>query len=571
MKNITYPATLLCDFYKLSHRVQYPENTEYVYSYWVPRKSYIDGINEVVAFGMQAFVKGFLIEYFNENFFDRPKEDVIAEYVRFIKYTLSLDNPDASHIAELHDLGYLPLEIRAVKEGTLVPLRVPTATVVNTHPKFFWLTNYIETLMSSENWLPSTSATIAFEYKKLLTKYAKETGGDLGFVPFQGHDFSLRGMALEAGKLSGAGHLTSFLGTDTIPAIPFLEKYYGANIENELVGTSVNATEHSVMCAGGQDGEFETYERLINKVHPTGILSIVSDTWDLWKVITDTIVKLKDDILARDGKVVIRPDSGDPVKILCGEYVPDLSEVCDSIEDCKDYMLDKLVDEVRSETPHGEHGESDVEANFKFRDKYYKIRIEIDWNRYDKQYYYIDGKRVVKIKETTPTPAQKGVVELLWEVFGGTINEKGYKELDPHIGAIYGDSITLQRAKAILEGLKAKGFASTNVVFGIGSFTYQYQTRDTFGYAMKATHVVIDGAERNILKDPVTDNGTKKSATGRMVVLKHGDRIQLIDGLDIAKQEAYSHVDLLEPIFKDGELLRDQSLSDIRERLQNHL
>jgi nicotinamide phosphoribosyltransferase len=493
MTKFIYPATLLCDFYKVSHREQYPENTEYVFSTWTPRRSYIEGINEIVTFGMQAFVKGFLIEYFNEYFFNRSKEDVIAEYVRFIKHTLFIDNPDASHIGELHDLGYLPLEIRAIKEGTVVPLRVPTATVVNTHPDFFWLTNYIETLMSSENWLPSTSATIAYEYKKLFTEYAKETGGDLGFVPFQGHDFSLRGMVLEAGKLSGAGHLTSFLGTDTIPAISFLEKFYGANVETELVGTSVNATEHSVMSAGGQDAEYETYERLITKVHPTGILSIVSDTWDLWAVLNDIIAPLKNVILNRDGKVVIRPDSGDPVKIICGDS--------------------------ESDNPN----------------------------------------------------ARKGVIEILWDIFGGKVNDKGFKELDSHIGAIYGDSITLVRAKAILEGLKAKGFASTNIVFGIGSFTYQYQTRDTFGYAMKATHVVIDGVERNIIKDPITDNGTKKSSTGRVVVLNHGDRIQLMDGLSISKQEAYGHVDLLEPVFKDGLLMREHTLSEIRQRLNDSL
>lgn len=495
--NNTLPV-LLCDFYKLAHRVQYPEGTQYVYSTWTPRSTYIEGVNKVVAFGNQAFVKKYLINYFNENFFNRPKQDVIDEYVRFVKYTLFIDAPDYSHIAALHDLGYLPLHIKSVKEGTLVPLRVPMTTIVNTHPEFFWLTNYIETLMSSENWLPSTSATIAFEYKKLLTEYAKKTGGDISFVDFQGHDFSLRGMVTEAGKLSGAGHLTSFLGTDTIPAISFLEKYYNANIEKEIVGTSVNATEHSVMCAGGQENEFDTYNRLINTVHPTGILSIVSDTWDLWKVITDTLVKLKDSIVQRYGKVVIRPDSGDPVKILCGD--PDA---------------------------------------------------------------------------TNPNE-RKGVIELLWDIFGGNVNEKGYKVLDSHIGAIYGDSITLARAKAICEGLMAKGFASTNVVYGIGSFTYQYQTRDTFGFAMKATHVVINGEERKIQKDPITDtNKSKKSATGRVVLFKastgNDSTLEFIDGLTIAEQEEAAREDLLEDVFVNGKLVRDDSLAEIRNRIAQNI
>lgn len=568
MTKTAYPATLICDFYKLAHRQQYPNGTEYVYSTWTPRTSRMEGVKEVVAFGMQAFVKQYLIEYFNEHFFKRPKSDVAAEYKRFIKFALGVENPDVSHIEELHDLGYLPLRIRAVKEGTLVPLRVPMATVENTHPKFFWLTNYIETLMSAENWIPSTSATIAFEYRKILTKYAELTGGDLGFINWQAHDFSMRGMALEAGKMSGAGHLTSFTGTDTVPAIFFHEKYYNANIEKELVGSSVNATEHSVMCAGGKDDEYETYRRLIEDVHPTGILSIVSDTWDLWHVITGILPQLKDLIMNRDGKVVIRPDSGDPVKIICGDNIPDLTAECETLEECGEYMRETLVDNVRDETPHGEHGDSNVKSMFKFQDKYYAVKVSIDWNRYDKQYYFIDGSNVSSLTETTPTPAQIGVIELLWNLFGGKVNEKGYKELDPHIGAIYGDSITLARAKAICEGLKAKGFASTNIVFGIGSFTYQYNTRDTFGFAMKATHVVINGEERNIIKDPVTDDGTKKSATGRVVVLnteEHG--VIMLDNLMIGQQTHYADDDLLEDVFVDGILVRDESLADIRGRL----
>lgn len=494
MTKTIYPPTLLCDFYKLSHREQYPDNTEYVFSTWTPRRSYIEGIEEVVAFGFQAFAKKYLIEYFNKHFFNRPREEVIAEYIRFIKFALGVANPDATHIGELHDLGHLPLKIRSVKEGTLVPLRVPMITVVNTNPRFFWVTNYIETLMSSENWLPSTSATLSLQYKRILTKYAILTGGDLGFVPFQGHDFSMRGMVVEAGKLSGAGHLLSFVGTDTIPAICFLEEYYNANIEKELVGTSVNATEHSVMCAGGQDSEFETYERLITKVHPAGILSIVSDTWDLWSVLNDIIRPMKNIILDRDGKVVIRPDSGDPIKIICGD------------------------------------AESENENE------------------------------------------RKGVVEILWDIFGGTTTDKGFKVLDPHIGAIYGDSITLARCEAICEGLMTKGFASTNIVFGIGSFTFQYQTRDTFGFAMKATHVIINGEERAIMKDPATDKDkTKKSATGRVVVAEVNGKIELIDGLSIEEQEALAHVDLLEDVFVNGELIRDQSLSEIRELIKSSL
>ncbi|WJJ55325.1 hypothetical protein QB910_000081 [Dabrowskivirus KKP3916] len=490
MRTNILPATLLCDFYKVSHKAQYPVGTEYVYSTWTPRKSLVDGVDRVVAFGFQGFIKKYLIEYFNENFFNRDLDDVVAEYVRVICHSLGVENPDASHIVALHNLGYLPISIKAVKEGTAVPIRVPMLTIVNTHPDFFWLTNYLETLMSAELWMPSTSATIAQEYRKILDRYAELTGGDKAAVPFQGHDFSMRGMAgLEAAQLSGAGHLLSFTGTDTIPALLYLEKYYCADIEKELVGSSIPATEHSVMCAHGQD-EQESYRYLIQDVYPSGLVSIVSDTWDLWNVLNVVIRNLKDVIMGRDGKVVIRPDSGDPVKIICGD--PD----------------------------------SDNELE------------------------------------------RKGVIEILWDIFGGTINSKGYKVLDQHIGAIYGDAITLERCEEICRRLMEKGFASTNMVFGIGSFSYQYRTRDTFGFALKSTHVVVNGEQKNIFKDPKTDSGMKKSQTGRVIVVKEGDELVYVDGLNIERQEAYSYADVLEDVFCNGFLLREQNLSEIRSILQ---
>jgi nicotinamide phosphoribosyltransferase len=309
---------------------------------------------------------------------------------------------------------------------------------------------------------------------------------------------------------------------------------------------------------------------LIQDVHPTGILSIVSDTWDLWYVLTGILPRLKNLILDRDGKVVIRPDSGDPVAILTGEYIEDLTNdhYVKSFDDVEGVALEIITEIVRDETPHGVHGVNSYEKSFKYGDKYYKVKVEFEWDRYDKQYYFISGKNVVSFEEFTPTPAQLGVVEILWNLFGGTVNEKGFKQLNPKIGAIYGDSITLERADAILRRLKEKGFASDNVVFGIGSFTYQYNTRDTFMNAMKATHVIINGEEKNIIKDPVTDDGTKKSATGRVVVTYDVDgELVLVDGLTIKQQEIYAPIDLLEDVFVDGELLRDESLDDIRARI----
>ncbi|WP_108801711.1 nicotinate phosphoribosyltransferase [Aquimarina sp. Aq107] len=475
---------LLTDGYKLGHKEQYPDGTTLVYSNWTPRKSRIEGIDHVVFFGLQYFIKEYLIKRFNEDFFNQPKEEVVADYKKYVDNYLGVDY-DTEHIAALHDLGYLPIEIKALAEGTEVPIRVPMFTLVNTKSEFFWLTNYLETLLSSIIWQPCTSATIAKQYQKILSKYAIETDKEnLEFITWQGHDFSMRGMSgTESAILSGMGHALSFSGSDTLPVAKAYEMYYNADVTKELVIGSVNATEHSVMCAGSKDDEIGTFKRLL-ETYPAGILSVVSDTWDLWKVLTEYLPKLKEEILKRDGKLVIRPDSGDPVDIICG---------------CTNE--DPIV--------------------------------------------------------------AKGVIELLWDEFGGTINEQGYKVLNPKIGAIYGDSITIDRATQICERLKEKGFASTNVVLGIGSFTYQYNTRDTFGFAMKATYVEVNGEGREIFKDPITDDGTKKSAKGLMQLNKSNGEIILKD--QCTKEEETKG--LFETVFKDGRLILDESLSEIRKRM----
>lgn len=481
---------LLTDGYKVDHKRQYPDGTTLVYSNWTPRKSRIDGIDEVVFFGLQYFLKKYIIQDFDLHFFKQRKEEVVKKYARRINNYLGENQVGTKHIEDLHDLGYIPMVFKALPEGTSVPIRVPMFTMYNTIPEFFWLTNYFETLLSAVIWLPCNSATIAKQYRKVLDKYAEETSSMPEFVDWQGHDFSMRGMGgIEAAVTSAAGHLLSFTGSDTIPAIDFFEEYYNANSEAELIAGSVAATEHSVMCMGTNEGEYETFKRLICEVYPKGIVSIVSDTWDLWKVLTDYLPQLKEEIVSREGKVVVRPDSGDPVEIICGN-------------------------------PNG------------------KTEQE-----------------------------KKGVIELLWDVFGGTVNAKGFKELVPQIGAIYGDSITVTRATAICERLKAKGFASTNVVLGIGSFTYQFNTRDTFGFAMKATYGEVNGEGRAIFKDPITDDGTKKSAKGLMKIELVEGKFILIDEVSWEEEQKGE----LKEVFRDGRLLIDQSLSDIRNLVKNQL
>jgi nicotinamide phosphoribosyltransferase len=453
----------------------------------------LPGVDHVVFFGLQYFLLRYLIHDFGMNFFGRRKEEVVGIYKRRLDHALGPDAVPMDHIEALHDLGYLPLEIKALPEGSVVPLRVPFLTIENTLPEYFWLTNFIETMLSNALWHPITVATIAFEYRKLLTNYAQETSDNPGFVDWQGHDFSMRGQtSIESSAVAGAAHLLSFKGTDTIPAIDFLESYYQAVASAEMIGGSVPATEHSVMCFGGETSEYETFHRLITEVYPKGIVSVVSDTWDYWKIITETLPKLKDVVMAREGKVVVRPDSGDPVRIICGD--PSAS-----------------------------------------------------WN----------------------SPEYKGTVELLWETFGGTVNSKGYKELDPHIGVIYGDSITLDRANDICSRLRDKGFASTNIVFGIGSFTYQYVTRDTFGMAIKATAGYVNGQELHVFKNPKTDTGMKKSAKGYLVVQKGADgHLVMVDQLS---KKDVQDVGLLRTVFLNGVAFGVHSLADIRKRLMKNL
>lgn len=519
----------LTDGYKTGHHMMYPKGSKLVYSNFTPRsgKYAPKGVNKVVVFGPQMVMR-YIFDKFAEGFFERPKEEVLKEihdeYSTYLGADYNID-----HIAALHDLGYLPIKVKALAEGTQVPFGVPVLTIYNTVGDFYWLTNFLETIISTLLWKPMTSATIANNfYRNIIEKYAMKSDKKNEMLRYLGHDFSMRGLDSDFATMSsGLGHALTFFGSDSLPVIPAARYYYGAlgNVIN-----SVNATEHSVMCAGTKDDELGTF-RYLMKQFPKGIMSIVSDTWDLWKVLTVILPQLKEEILARDGKIVIRPDSGDPVDIICGKL--------HKKEDNK-YYVENTADAI------------DAGGN-----------------------YYLSDP----IKEEEA----KGVVELLWDLFGGTINRQGYKVLDPHIGAIYGDSINDERAIAISERLMAKGFASTNVVLGIGSFTYQFNTRDTLGFAMKATYCEISHNESNgyptsegvpyiegreIFKDPITDDGTKKSAKGLLQVYRdkhahgYGD-YQLRDQCTWEdEEEGY-----LQVIFEDGEFYNETTLEEIKERL----
>lgn len=486
------------DSYKLGHADQYPADTEAVYSNFTARsekllpipEQYKDG--KYVVMGISAFMQklnGVWVETLRNMTIPEFKKE-LEEFIREMGAFVGPNGLDADRFTSLYSYvcahGELPLSFKAVPDGTVLDIRTPCLTVENVQPEFYWFVNYMESYISTELWKPMTTATIARFYRRVLEDYAVRTGSPVEFVDWQAHDFSMRGMSgSDDGAYSGLGHLAYFTGTDNLMSMKLAkEVYFSGN--DYLYGGSVPATEHSVMCMGGEDSELETFRRLVTQYN-SGIVSIVSDTWDYFNVITNTANELKDVILNRQpdafglAKVVFRPDSGNPIDIICGD-------------------------------PEAAEG----------------------------------------------TPERKGSLQCLWEIFGGTITETGHKLLNQRVGLIYGDSITPQRMLDILARMEAEGWASANLVFGVGSYTYQYLTRDSLGFAMKATWGRRAGKEVFLFKDPKTDSGTKKSARGRVAVVDG----KLIDGLyfkDVVDG------DMLQPIATSIQL------SDIRAALKSEL
>lgn len=522
---------MLLDAYKLFHRQMYPNNTVTVYSnatarhckhYKGPNKDY------VISFGQQKLVR--LLKDKFQDFFDLPHDEVMS----FIKEQLtSFTGAEYAieHLSYLHKLGYLPLVIKGLPEGSKVPFGVPYMTMYNTDPKCYWLTNYLETYMSSEIWHQVTTATIANDYRLMFEYYAMKSVGNTDFVQFQGHDFSARGdFGWEASSSIGLGHITSFVGGDTVSSYLDAQYYYDMPQNDwdnfKLVQTSVPATEHSVQCAyfNPKDGEELAYLDAILEKFPTGIVSIVCDGFDFWKFLTKVLPQRKEVILARDGKLVVRPDSGNPVHIITGE---------DSVETSEENVGETAFIQYSND----EFGE------------------------------YISEEQ------------HKGAIEVLWDIFGGTTTEKGYKLLDGHIGLIYGDAITYERGDQICDRLLKKGFASINWIAGIGSFTYQFNTRDSHGQAFKATYVEFNvEAEKagentwynkigkSIFKDPKTGDGSKKSAKGLLSVIKTDDKYVLLNEQNWENENKGE----LKVIFQDGVLHNQVTLFDIRNRIKNN-
>jgi len=552
---------LYIDGYKVGHKFQYHQDTSIVFSNLTPRSNKraitLPEFNddEILWVGISAEVQ-IMLEDFQANFFNRDVEEVVAKYKRRMDQYLGPDSVDTQHIRDLHDLGYLPVMIAALPEGSLVPCRVPVMTICNTDERFYWIVNYLETYLSAVLWQMQTSATTAFQYRCLLEQYAEITGSPKEFALWQGHDFSFRGMAgVEAAARSGVGHLASFLGTDTLPTIDYIEEYFKDGREI-FIGGSVPASEHSVASTNilfleekyknspnpKLEAEKEFFKRYITEIYPSGVASYVSDTYDFWGVLTEIAPALKQEILDRKpnglglAKVVFRPDSGDPVKILTGYRFVGEFDTAEQYFKKYDGTLFKKDSAV------------------KIAGKFYEAGMH-------------DVSRVAFGPELSEAEV-KGAVEVLWDEFGGDVTDKGYKLLNQRVGLIYGDSITLDRAKEILQRLEAKGFASGNVVFGIGSFTYQHNTRDTHGFAIKSTYTIIDDTEIKVFKDPKTDDGTKKSAKGMLRVIKdESGKFVLEDDLTYDEYKSFdTELDQLKPVLYNSQI-KQESFQNIRIRV----
>lgn len=585
------------DGYKLGHAPMYAVGTESVYSNLTPRSDRIYKRNATRYYNGKLVLvggQGALIEMVENwaKFFAMDKSIAIARFKLLCDNYLGPDVVSVEGLSKLHDLGFLPLEIKTLDEGTQVPMGIPVLTVTNTIAHAYWLVNFLETTISNLTWKTSTAATIATEYRAMLKDFAKKTGTPEEVVAFQAHDFSARGMSgPEDAARTGFGHIAAGnLGTDSLGAVLYAQEYYGGG---NFVAASVPATEHAVATSNIlrieqelEDGiyKFNNGEqiqihgkmsmnsedpRLIAEVmflyelmlrFPTGILSYVTDSFDFWAMISKGLPYLKDVILRREGngitpgKLVIRPDTGDPVEVVCG------------------------MNPVKGKDGKAVEFESIEDVYKKSFDLELYDLNNFDCVKIDGMFYAVEQSDYgPSVDQDTVYPYEvvAGAIRTLYKIFGGNLTSTGHQMLNEHIGLIYGDSITTQRCLAILERLEDQGYASGNVVFGVGSFTYQCVTRDTFGFAVKATHTVVNGKPISIFKDPKTDS-KKKSAKGLLYVVPEalfsnsGDLIgygDLILNDDVSTQTESSDHNFLIRRFYNGQFFNMTTIDEIRSRL----
>ena len=579
-----YNPLLMIDFYKAVHSEQYPEGMTLCYSPYTPRMTRLKDTDKVTYFGGQMFAKSYLIDAFNEHFFNRDEDEVVAEYNRVLTYTLGKGVYNPEKIVKLHRLGYLPITMYAVPEGTRTAIGVPQSVFVNTHPDFAWLTNTLETAYSCFMWHIQISAEVGYRYRQIVQKYKDISCDEFVRTARLLGDFSMRGQhSPESAMKSSMGWLLSFLNTATVPAIMGMEQYYNCDITKEEVGFGAISTEHSVMCSNfAVDGDEITHiKRLLTEVYPNASFSMVSDSYDYWNLVTNILPKCKKEIKNHKGYLAIRGDSGDPVEVIAGKKIEWLHS--DNIDEIENLFVDNIyTDYCLREYCRDEEIEEDCTLYFHFRDDFFQVDVTTEygcergaWT--DSKYYYVDEYNF-KWKTITPDAEMMGTVWALDQIFGHTVNEKGYKVLPPYIKAIYGDSITPQRCEEIYERLIAMGYAINNVSLGVGSFSfmcletydengvhYNPYTRDTFGIAIKATYGEVNNKSVPIFKNPKALSW-KKSQKGCVMVALDGqsytDEHTFIEAHGSKAEE-----NLLQPIFSNGEMKKEQTLAEIRNKL----
>lgn len=585
-------SILMTDFYKATHMMQYREGITHFTSYLTPRGSRFDSINGMVVFGIANFVNEHLIKNFNENFFDlNPKtieREVADTLCNGLGYPTEMASRTVEKIMGLYKLGYLPIELNGLPEGTICPMGVPAIEIRSTHEDFAWVAQSIESLLSCEFWHPAVSATIGHEYAKIAKAAYKETVDDTISYRTAMCDFSMRGQESNASAVaSGAAFLASFNNCSTIQSREYVRENYCD--EKPVVMGGLTSTEHSVMCSDFAicEDERETYRRLLTEVYPNTSFAAVCDSYDFWNVVTNILPSLRDEIEAHNGFLGVRHDSDEPVHALCGIQRVEINDYGYRIglEDDADFE-DFIYDFVNDSWPKWETKPFEVYFHYYQRpseERYdgkvfegvYRI-IPIEFEFGDR------GFEVVKLRDTM-TWEDKGMVQALYELFGGYTNEKGYKVINPKIKAVYGDSITIPRAKEIYRRLKDNGFAANNVSLGVGSFSMQCLeengvlkpfTRDSFSIAVKATYCTYvnengEEVEIPIFKNPKGCEG-KKSLKGLCRVVEDNGNIDVIQGLDKVGYSYLKNKSLMVRYFING-IGTSYSFNDIRERLEENI
>ena len=569
----------LVDFYKIWHSYMYPAGTQYFYSHMIPRSNTYSKTKAgaVVVIGPQVFAQMWLVKYFNDNFFNLPKDQALKPFNRLITNTIGTCQLKFDELEALWELGYLPITVKAAPEGSQVSIQCPIMTFQTSDKGIelgmAWVTQYLETLCQSEIWPMVTNATDIYNLRKLFNEFAEATSDIPEFADWQLHDFSARGIpGVIAGMKVGMMHLFSSFGTDNIAAIACMEEFYGANTDVELVGSSVIALEHAVTTLNianivslfqttgvykqytleqaqaalpGEDiklqAEYIFLLELLTVTFPTGILSYVSDTNDYWGVVTKILPLLKDVIINRgddamgNSRLVLRPDSSpkysSPDNIINGFKINDCTSNPDVIPG---WMLERSHKEVALLS--------------------------------DGKYYAVLNNSITDI--VVPEWEVKGTLQIQYEIFGGVPNSKGFIQIERHIGLIYGDSISYETSTLILNNMKKNNFASTNLVVGTGSFFYQGNvTRDSLGIAQKGSKAIVAGKSLELKKNPKTDPG-KVSPEG-WIKVEYKDPNDLSKGTtftsNVSKEEEQQGI--LQVIFADGKLYNFQNHNEIKARL----